>query len=81
MSALDTARRFCQAEQEAPSELSGREPSNESWPSVGNISFREVCLPASEGESLSFRISVASCCGPFDCELRRALGCFKPCFV
>jgi hypothetical protein len=50
MGALDSARQYCQIEPEAPSEDIGTDPASEAWPAVGAISFREVCLPASEGE-------------------------------
>jgi ABC-type multidrug transport system fused ATPase/permease subunit len=49
LTSLHKAREYCQVEPEAPLE-SGSDAVDDSWPSAGNISFSDVCLPASEGE-------------------------------
>ena len=48
---LDAARQYCQVEPEAPFEEGGGDAVDDSWPLAGDISFREVCVPASEGGS------------------------------
>ncbi len=82
MSALETARQYCQTESEAPSEVAGSDPAIEAWPSVGTISFREVCLPASVGEPY-FCFHRPYSCAVIVCDalLPRALGCSAQSFV
>ena len=72
MSAIDTAREYCAIEPEAPREVAGSDPAIESWPTVGKISFSDVCLPAVTGERQStLQLSFDFCC---DISLRRTVG-------
>lgn len=72
LTSVDTARQYSLVEPEAPLESGGSDVVGDSWPLTGNISFHEVCMPASEGGPC--KLIATTFYGNCDTARSRALG-------